>query len=63
VLLVNYGLDCSLHDIAEILLLLTSTHVGNPVPGQAQTCGGVKLINGITNPHILIIGSPMILHI
>jgi len=35
--------------------------VGNPGPGlgQAHKCGSVKLVNGIPNLPLLLIGSPM----
>ena len=41
------------------------TYDGNPYPvlGQAQTCGGVKRVNGITTLHLMIIRSPTAIQI
>jgi len=38
--------------------------VENPGPGlgQAQNCGRVKLVNGITTLPLFIFGSPMTIH-
>jgi hypothetical protein len=49
-----------------IELIIDNTYeVGNPVAGlgQAQTCGGVKQINGIPNPSYLIIAYPTAIHV